>query len=443
MRRLGTFRATLIDASAPWSILLNWLCAALLDIGPRVGAPRWSLGANRTAIRTAPAGHLAGLAVLALLLVTSASTLGLAAPITGSNQAVPATDAERAPPVAPNRPGAAADASATVIEFSVLPSADDPTRMETIVILQQGGGRTICVNLKSTDVIVRSYRKRGDEPFAPAVPGDIRGLTSGDTGSLIGFNETSVFIRPHTIDDEFTNQNECFIAGEAEGCFLPDEEDCDQRLEEGEVACVLGTISRVGCSLLDHASLSRQMRIFIVLNQPPGEEPIITAADIAQAPEIIVTPEEPGADLPTGPAPAGPTAEAPPEGSAGGEDLVIVPDVVGLSVPVGIRLLTNARLTVGTVVVTRQFSALDDLFISSAWAFTCLPEPELCDNPGAKISSQDCVPNTLVPPSTVCNLTAVLLVTSPDIPEPSSLALFATGLGLLILMTWWRRRRLG
>ncbi len=441
MRRLGTFRATLIDASAPWSILLNWLCAALLDIGQRVGAPRWSLGANRTAIRTAPAGHLAGLAVLALLLVTSASTLGLAAPITGSNQAVPATDAEQAP--SPADAAFGGDANAVVIEFSVLPSADDPTRMETVVILQRGGGRRICVNLKSTDVITRSYRKRGGEPFSPAIPGDIRGLTSGDTGSLVGFNDTTVFIRPHTIDDTFTNQNECFIAGEGEGCFLPDEEDCDQPLEEGEVACVLGTISRAGCSLLEHASLSRQMRVLVALNQPPGEEPIITAADIAQAPEVIVTPEEPSADLPTGPAPAGPTAEAPPSGSGGGEDLVLVPNVVGLSVPLGIRLLTNARLTVGTVVVTRQFSALDDLFISSARAQTCLPEPALCDNPGAKISSQDCVPNTLVPPSTVCNLTAVLLVTSPDIPEPSSLALFATGLGLLILMTWWRRRRLG
>ena len=337
-----------------------------------------------------------------------------------------------------------------VIEFSVMPSADDPTKMETVVILQRGGGRRICVNLKSTDVITRSYRKRGGEPFSPAIPGDIRGLTSGDTGSLVGINDTTVFIRPHTIDDTFTNQNECFIAGEAEGCFLPDEDDCDQRLEEGEVACVLGTISRAGCSLLEHASLSRQMRVLVALNQPPGEEPIITAADIAQAPEIIVTPEEPGADLPTGPAPAGPTAEAPPSGSGGGEDpvedLVIVPNIVGFPVPASIRMVTNAGLTVGTVVVTRQFSALDDLFIRSAWAFKCVgPNPEDCDNPSSTITDQgkDCVPKTKVPPFiTVCNVLGVLDL-STAIPEPPSLALFATGLGLLILMTWWRRRRRG
>ncbi len=441
MRRSETFCAIQSGTPTPRPLLPVWLDVAQYGGQERVYGPGRLSGTGRPMNRIRPVNRLLILVVSTLLVVVGASAAGLAAPITGSNQAVPATDAAQAP--SPADAAFGGDANAVVIEFSVMPSADDPTRMETIVILQQGGGRRICVNLKSTDVITRSYRKRGGEPFSPAIPGDIRGFTSGDTGSLVGFNDTTVFIRPHTIDDTFTNQNECFIAGEAEGCFLPDGEDCDQRLEEGEVACVLGTISRAGCSLLDHASLSRQMRVLVALNQPPGEAPIITAADIAQAPEVIVTPEEPGADLPTGPAPDGPTGEAPPSGGGGGEDLVIVPNVVGLSVPVGIGVMTNARLTVGTVVVTRQFSALDDLFISSARAAICLPEPALCDDPGATIDSQDCVPGESVPPFTVCNLTAGLLVIPPDIPEPSSLALFAAGLGLLILMTWWRRRRLG
>ena len=406
------------------------------------GAPRPSLQARLRRCMLA----------LSLLLGAAATAPALAAPITGENQPGPSGDSADAPGL-PAPPDAAApslaaaafgdDANAMVIEFSVMPSADDPTKMETVVILQRGGGRRICVNLKSTDVIVRSYRKRGDEPFAPAVPGNIRGLTSGDSGSLIDFNETSVFIRPHTIDDTFTSQDECFIAGEAEGCFLPDEaEDCDQRLEEGEVACVVATISRAGCSLLDHASLSRQLRILVALNQPPGVVPIITEAGIAQAPEVIVAPEAPSADLPTGPAPAGPTAEAPPSGSGGGEDLVIVPNIVGFPVPASIRMVTDAGLTVGTVVVTTQFSALDNLFISSAWAFECLPAPEACERSDAITDNQCLEAGISVLRGTVMCFTGLILI-PPDIPEPPSLALFATGLGLLILMTWWRRRRRG
>ncbi len=405
-----------------------------------------------------------GMLALSLLLGAAAATApALAAPITGENEPGPSgepADALDTPrlqdPAAPSPADAAfgEDADAMVIEFSVMPSADDPTKMETVVILQRGAGRRICVNLKSTDVIVRSYRKRGDEPFAPAVPGDIRGLTSGDSGSLIGFNETNVFIRPHTIDDNFTSQDECFIAGEAEGCFLPEQaEQCDQRLEEGEVACVLGTISQTGCSVTDHASLTRQLRILVTLNQPPDEAPIITEAGIAQAPEVIAAPEEAAAEPPTAPpAPAGPTDEAPPSGSGGGDlpVLVPVPNVIGLTQAAAEAKIIAADLTVGTVFVTRQFSALDDLFIRSAWAFTCEgPNPEDCDNPNSRITDQgpDCVAGiTEVPPPPtilVCNDVQGVLVLSTAIPEPPSLALFATGLGLLILMTWWRRRQRG
>ena len=45
---------------------------------------------------------------------------------------------------------------------------------------------------------------------------------------------------------------------------------------------------------------------------------------------------------------------------------------------------------------------------------------------------------TPVPPGTPINL--VLCAQLAAIPEPSSLALFAVGLGLLILFTWSRRR---
>ncbi len=375
--------------------------------------------------------------MLALSLLLGATAPALAASITGENQPGPSGDSADAPglPAPPDAPSLAAaafgdDANAMVIEFSVMPSADDPTKMETVVILQRGGGQSICVNLLSTDVIVRSYRKRGDEPFAPAVPGNIRGLTSGDSGSLIDFNETSVFIRPHTIDDTFTSQDECFIAGEAEGCFLPDEaEDCDQRLEEGEFACVVATISQVGCSLLDHASLSRQLRILVALNQPPGVVPIITEAGIAQAPEVIVAPEAPSADLPTGPAPAGPTAEAPPSGSGGGEALafIIVPNVIGLTIGVAKAEINLAGADVGSVTIVTNVTWLEDVII----------RPARADDPNVAITIEQSFvglcPLPCPPVDLVGQWTAA-------IPEPPSLALFAIGLGLLIFITWWRRR---
>ncbi len=364
--------------------------------------------------------------LVCLLLASNGLTGAWAAPITGSNQAEPTPGADEAPaPDAVTR-APVGNPDATVIEFSVMPSADDPTRMETVVIVQQSGRRRVCVNLKSTDVITRSYRKRGDEPFSPAIPGDIQGLTSGDTGSLVGFNDTSVFIRPHTIDDTFTNQDECFIAGEVEGCFLPDEDDCDQPLEEGDVACVLGTISRTGCSVLDHAGLARQLRILITLNQPPGEAPIITAADIAAAPEIVVAPEGPGADLPAGPAPAGPTAAAPPGGGGGGE-FITIPDVIGLTIDVAKAEIILAGGEVGNVTVVNNVTWLENVIIRPARA----QDPDLAETIGQSfvgVCELPCPPVDLVGQFAAA------------IPEPPSLALFAMGLGLLILITWWRRR---
>jgi len=408
-------------------------------------APRLSSQARRR--RCMPA------LALSLLLGAAATAPALAAPITGENEPDPAGESADAPNqpglqdfAAPSPADAAFgdDADAMVIEFSVMPSADDPTKMETVVILQRGGGRRICVNLKSTDVIVRSYRKRGDEPFAPAVPGDIRGLTSGDSGSLIGFNETNVFIRPHTRDDNFIGQDECFITGEAEGCFLPEQaEDCDQRLEEGEVACVLGSISQTGCSVVDHASLTRQLRILVALNQPPDEAAIITEAGIAQAPEVIAAPEEAAAEPPGAPpAPAGPTDEAPPSGSGGGElpVLVPVPNVIGLTQAAAEAKIIAADLMVGAVTRETVVSSLGNPFIRSAMAQgSCLSLPVV---DGIVFDQSPC-PTEITGISVAQGTSVSLMVgqAAAAIPEPSSLALFAMGLGLLIVVTMWRRRR--
>ena len=384
--------------------------------------------------------------LVCLLLVLTAGAGAWAAPITGSTQPDTTPDTAAAPAADADEPAGGDDLGATVIEFSVLPSVDDPTQMETVVILQRGGGRRVCVNLKSTDVIVRSYRKRGDEPFEPPIPSEFRGLTSGNSGILEAFNGTKVFIRPHTPEDTFANPDECFVTGEAEGCFLPDVEDCDQTLEEGDVACVMGTISRTGCTLADHTNLTRQMRILVTLNQPPGEEPIITAADIPGAPELPVPPEGPEGGLPEGPGEGGPTDEAPTDGGGGGE--LLVPPHIGLTIPAAEAELAKFGLSVGTVTVNVLFASLDNGIVRSARAAeltVCNPDPapETCEAVASVAITIDSTceegtPTSLFPLG--CDLTGEASLAAA-IPEPSSLALFAMGLGLLILIAMWRRRR--
>ncbi len=315
----------------------------------------------------------------------------------------------------------------TVIEFSLVPSATDPNKIETIVILQQSGGRKVCVNLSSNEIISRSYRKRGDEPFAPTIPSQIRGLTSGNLGDVTGFTSSKIFIRPHGPEDDFTDTNECFVAAEAEGCFIAGEEDCDQELAEGDFVCVGDGISSSGCPVSDHADLARELRIILAVNEPPGEEPIITAADIAGAPELA-PPGQPGATLPGGPAPGGPT-DGTTIGGSGGGGLVDVPNVIGMTLEQATTTILGAGLIVGNVTTQgQQTGSLLDTIVRRAHAVEepvcCAQDPaacQVCAEPGTPVDMVFCP--------------------QAAIPEPSTLAMFATGLGLLVLIAWRRRRR--
>jgi len=362
-----------------------------------------------------------------------------AAPITGENQAAPAAEAApeldvpalQDPAALSAEPTFSGDADATVIEFSIVPSTSDPSKVETVIIVLQQGGKTICANQSTSDVISRGYLSRGDAPFDPQVPGEIRGLASGDAGELVGFNDTKVFIKPHTPEDEFSDPDECFQVAEVEACFVPDGEDCDQMLQEGDAVCVGDSISSTGCPVTAHGDLMRRLRIMVALNQPPGEAPIITAADLAGAPELAPPSGEPGepGGLPAGPGPAGPTAE-PPSGSGGGA-LIPVPNVVGLTLEQASTAITTVGLTVGNVTTQGQASYPFPTVIRSAHA---APAPPV-------VLSQTPPAFTLCLP--FCPVSLVLSAAEADIPEPSALALFALGLGLLILLTWRHRRRSG
>lgn len=443
MRREIAFCTTKLGKSALPRPPGLWLGAALSGVRGRIGCWVWGLGrAAACAGRRAP-NRMPPLIFPLLLGLTLAPVSVLAAPIIGETQ--PESAGKSAGPLTLQDPSASplgssagpsfeGDADATVIEFSIVPSASDPNKMETVIIVQQKGGKKICVNQNNADIISRGYQPQGEAPFNPNLPSEIRGLSSGDSGELVGFNDIKVFIRPHSSADEFTDTDECFQVAEVEACFVAGEEDCDQSLEEGDFICVGTSISNSGCPVVDHANLMRRLRIMMALNQPLGEAPIITAAGLAGALNLATPngqPGAPGGGLPAGSAPAGPTAGTTFSGSGGGENLVAVPSVSGLTLAQASGIITGVGLVVGNVTTqNQQTGSLMPSIIGSAHAQACEPGTVITQTPAA---------GALVPLGTPVNL--VLCAELAAIPEPSSLALFAMGLGLLMLFAWYRRLR--
>lgn len=414
------------------------LGTALAAARGRNGCWGWGFGSAATCAGRRALSRMPPLIFSLLLGLAFASATVLAAPITGETESEsagePASPLMLQDPTAPAvEPSFGEDADATVIEFSVVPSASDPNKMVTVIIVQQKGGKKICVNQNNADIISRGYRPQGEAPFNPNLPGEIRGLSSGDSGELVGFNDIKVFIRPHSSADEFTDTDECFQVAEVEACFVAGEEDCDQSLEEGDFICVGTSISNSGCPVVDHANLMRRLRIMMALNQPLGEAPIITAAGLAAAADLALPNGDTGAtggDPAAGPAPEGPTAETTFSGSGGGENLVAVPSLIGLTLEQASAIITGLGLVVGNVTTQdQQAGLLMPSLIRAAHAQACEPGTVITQTPAA---------GTPVPPGTPINL--VLCAELAAIPEPSSLALFAVGLGLLILFTWSRRR---
>ncbi|MHA1569355.1 MAG: PASTA domain-containing protein [Alphaproteobacteria bacterium] len=373
--------------------------------------------------------------LMLLLGLAVAPTSVLAAPITGEAQPefsdvgpgpIPLQD----PAALPAEPATGADADDLVIEFSIMPSASDPSKMETVIMVQQGGGKSICVTQNASDIISRSYRRRGDLPFNPTTPNEIRGLSSGHSGEFMGFNDFKVFIRPHSAADDFTDTNECFQVADAEACFVADGEDCDQVLREGDALCLAGQILDSSCPVTGHANLMRQLRVIVALNQPAGETPIVTPGDVAAAPELALPSGEPGesdGEPPAGPAPAGPTDEGDLGDSGGG---LAVPNLIGLTREEAESVLAALGLVVGTITIEIEEAGLRfPSLIPLAHAQACEP---------GRVVDQTPVAGT---PTTLGSAVDIVLCAEfDDIPEPSSLGLFVVGLGLLILFTWSRRR---
>ncbi len=138
--------------------------------------------------------------------------------------------------------------------------------------------------------------------------------------------------------------------------------------------------------------------------------------------------------MPAGPGPDGPTGEAPPSvGGGGGLPFIIVPDVIGLTLAKAEAEIIGAGATVGGVTIVSEAGSLGDMIIRPARA------QDAC---GADKTKCECIAQSEVGE---CFLPCIVLLTvtpfAAPIPEPPSLALFAMGLGLLIVITVWRRRR--
>ena len=109
---------------------------------------------------------------------------------------------------------------------------------------------------------------------------------------------------------------------------------------------------------------------------------------------------------------------------------MIVPDVFGLTLAQASIVIIGEGLVVGNVTFEdQQASLLIPRLIRSAHAQHCPP---------GTVASQ--LPRAFTEASLGTAVHLELCVGPAPIPEPSSLALFAVGLGLLMLFTWSRRR---
>ncbi len=331
--------------------------------------------------------------------------------------------------------GAASDA--TIIHFSVLPTEAGGEK-ETRIFVQRKGGRDVCVTIRSVDLISRAYRKKDEQAFSPSVPSTIQGDTSGQRGRLVGFNETKVFIEPDSPDNDF-KLNECFTAGDAEGCFIDSLDECDLTLDEYEEVCIGNAVSEGACAGADHAGAIDLLKRMIAVNE---QEALITAAGpITEAGDVVESPEVGGLFQPPGegggpPLVTGPTATGPLGQSlvpgGGSTDLTIVPNLIGMTESQARDALEGAMLNIGNV----SFASLDSgtsvaglLLVRPAHA----QQQEDCDFQvnNNEVCTQSEQAGAIVP---VGLAVSVILQTGGPVPEPGTVFLFLTGLLLVVFL---------
>jgi hypothetical protein len=114
-------------------------------------------------------------------------------------------------------------------------------------------------------------------------------------------------------------------------------------------------------------------------------------------------------------------------GAAGGDDAMLVPNVVGATVGQARSMIEGAGLSVGNVTVTQRQALLDGI-IRAAWALDEMIVIAQHPDAGTLVSAVDPPPVDLeaeAPPQAI--------------PEPASLLLFATGLAFIVIVMVRRR----
>ena len=275
-------------------------------------------------------------------------------------------------------------------------------------------------------------------PLGPADIGKpLVGLTSGDTGRIEAIEDREkpgegiVTIQPRGEEDQFIVADEDFAVDKVrKGKFTETVNDCVTVATGEETTTLPGGIpgdpQSISTLLQDQA---RALQVMIALNTQATTPPVPGVGTAAPGPTGPIGPGFPGGGIGSFPSSTlQPTNQA---GGSGGEDLVVVPNLIGLTESEARGKISSADLRVGDVTFARLLRSPLDGIIGVALAQSTGQEP--------LVSAQDPAPGTRVPPDTRVDI--VLVAQATDAPEPSTLPLLLIALGGVALLIWWHKRR--
>jgi hypothetical protein len=346
--------------------------------------------------------------------------------------------------------------AAPVAEPQAEPEAD--TSGSTIFICDVGSdGTTTCVTIQGelevcanlpAGIIRRSYLADPEQqpsvvpPTADDIDRPIAGITSGSQGSVVdvqeiyGPGEGTLDIVPAEAVDEFDDPAEQFqIEGVYKGDFTTAWEGC-KILAAGQEITVFpgGFFSDVDLASDEMLDADRNLKILIALNTEglqidplTATTPRTPAGQLGDGEFADVGSSDGTGGAAGGDGTGGTNPPPPGDFSAGGTDMAIVPDVLGMTLPAATAEINGAGFSVGNVTVqSADARPPGGLFIGSAHA---QEEPTVVgQNPdGGEEKPRG------------SNVNLVMSGLPIAISEPSSLALLFLGLALLAMLLWVRR----
>jgi hypothetical protein len=279
-------------------------------------------------------------------------------------------------------------------------------------------------------------------PLGPADIGKpLVGLTSGDTGRIEAIDERKergegvVTIQPRGADDLFIVADEDFAVDDVRKAkFTEIVNDCVTVATGQETTTLPGGLpgEPVPISALLQQQ-ARALQVMIALNTASEVAPVPGAGPAPPGPSGPTFPGLPGGGFGSFPSSVlQPTNQAGGSGTGtGGADLVVVPNLVGLTEGQARSTLASADLRVGQVTIASLLRSPLDGLMGAALAQTTEQE--------AVVQSQSPAAGELVPRFTQVDF--VLTAAPTDAPEPSTLLLLLVALGALAVLIWWNQRR--